>query len=48
MAKYAPGSTSQLFFELGGVAEWPKAAVLKTVVSQGTRGSNPCSSAGFG
>ncbi len=29
----------------GGVAEWFKAAVLKTVVPQGTGGSNPSSSA---
>ena len=31
--------------EIGGVAEWSKAAVLKTVVPQGTVGSNPTSSA---
>jgi hypothetical protein len=30
---------------LGGVAEWSKAAVLKTAVPKGTRGSNPFSSA---
>ena len=29
----------------GGVAEWTKAAVLKTVVPSGTVGSNPTSSA---
>ena len=29
----------------GGVAEWSKAAVLKTVVPQGTVGSNPTTSA---
>jgi hypothetical protein len=29
----------------GGVAEWSKAAVLKTVVPQGTVGSNPTPSA---
>ena len=29
----------------GEVAEWSIAAVLKTVVPQGTRGSNPCLSA---
>ena len=29
----------------GGVAEWSKAAVLKTAVPQGTVGSNPSSSA---
>lgn len=27
------------------MAEWLKAAVLKTVVGKPTRGSNPCSSA---
>src|SRR5690606_40713699 len=31
----------------GGVAEWPIAAVLKTVVPQGTGGSNPSASAMF-
>lgn len=31
--------------ELGGVSEWFKEAVLKTVVPQGTGGSNPSSSA---
>ena len=29
----------------GGVAEWSKAAVLKTAVPQGTVGSNPTASA---
>ena len=29
----------------GEVAEWSIAAVLKTVVPRGTRGSNPCLSA---
>src|SRR5690606_14654122 len=29
----------------GGVAEWSKAAVLKTAVPKGTRGSNPFASA---
>ncbi len=29
----------------GGVSEWFKEAVLKTVVPQGTGGSNPSSSA---
>ena len=29
----------------GSVAEWLKAAVLKTVVLKGTRGSNPLASA---
>ncbi len=32
----------------GGVAEWFKAAVLKTVVPQGTGGSNPSSSSNPG
>jgi hypothetical protein len=31
--------------QFGGVAEWSKAAVLKTAVPKGTRGSNPFSSA---
>ena len=31
--------------KLGEVAEWSIAAVLKTVVPRGTRGSNPCLSA---
>ena len=30
---------------VGEVAEWSIAAVLKTVVPRGTRGSNPCLSA---
>ena len=30
---------------IGEVAEWSIAAVLKTVVPRGTRGSNPCLSA---
>ena len=29
------------------MAEWSIAAVLKTVVLRGTRGSNPCLSAGY-
>ena len=33
------------FQGFGGMAEWLKAAVLKTVVPQGTVGSNPTSSA---
>ena len=37
-------TTSQSSF--GEVAEWSIAAVLKTVVLRGTRGSNPCLSAG--
>lgn len=32
-------------FALGEMAEWSIAAVLKTVVLRGTRGSNPCLSA---
>ncbi len=32
-------------FAPGGMAEWSNAAVLKTVVPQGTGGSNPSSSA---
>ena len=36
-------TTSQSSF--GEVAEWSIAAVLKTVVLRGTRGSNPCLSA---
>ncbi len=32
----------------GGMAEWLKAAVLKTVVPRGTVGSNPTSSASKG
>ena len=30
---------------IGKMAEWSIAAVLKTVVPRGTRGSNPCLSA---
>ena len=37
------GGTPQWSF--GEVAEWSIAAVLKTVVLRGTRGSNPCLSA---
>lgn len=36
---------SRFLERLGGVSEWFKEAVLKTVVSQGTGGSNPSSSA---
>ncbi len=36
---------SAILLLAGGVAEWSKAAVLKTVVPQGTVGSNPTSSA---
>ena len=35
------------FQGFGGMAEWLKAAVLKTVVPQGTVGSNPTSSARY-
>ena len=34
-----------LKMSFGEVAEWSIAAVLKTVVLRGTRGSNPCLSA---
>ncbi len=34
-----------MIFRIGEVAEWSIAAVLKTVVLRGTRGSNPCLSA---
>lgn len=36
---------STLKKSFGEVAEWSIAAVLKTVVPRGTRGSNPCLSA---
>ena len=39
------GKESLLKKEFGEVAEWSIAAVLKTVVLRGTRGSNPCLSA---
>lgn len=35
----------QKFNRSGSVAEWLKAAVLKTAVPRGTRGSNPLASA---
>ena len=35
------------FTERGGVSEWLKEAVLKTVVPKGTVGSNPTASASF-
>ena len=35
------------FFRFGGMAEWTKATVLKTVVAQATGGSKPFSSAGW-
>ena len=47
------GAIFNLFFNIriyymrGEMAEWSKATVLKTVVSQGTQGSNPCFSAIF-
>jgi hypothetical protein len=47
----AAGSFTAWCRGLGGVAEWSKAAVLKTAVGQPTRGSNPFSSVclrGFG
>ena len=34
-------------WSFGEVAEWSIAAVLKTVVLKGTRGSNPCLSEAF-
>ena len=34
-----------IWLSSGGMAEWLKAAVLKTVVPRGTVGSNPTSSA---
>ena len=43
MHRFQEESTSQRSF--GEVAEWSIAAVLKTVVPRGTRGSNPCLSA---
>ena len=42
-ASLLKGSTPKKSF--GEVAEWSIAAVLKTVVPRGTRGSNPCLSA---
>ncbi len=42
-ASLLKGNTSEESF--GEVAEWSIAAVLKTVVPRGTRGSNPCLSA---
>ena len=44
-ASLLKGSTPEKSF--GEVAEWSIAAVLKTVVLRGTRGSNPCLSANF-
>ena len=45
---FAPLSTESTSDKgsFGEVAEWSIAAVLKTVVLRGTRGSNPCLSAG--
>ena len=44
---FAPLSTESTSDKgvFGEVAEWSIAAVLKTVVLRGTRGSNPCLSA---
>ncbi len=44
---FAPLSTESTSDKgsFGEVAEWSIAAVLKTVVPRGTRGSNPCLSA---
>ena len=46
-ASISKGSTSENR-GFGEVAEWSIAAVLKTVVLRGTRGSNPCLSADKG
>ena len=46
-ASLSKGSTSENR-GFGEVAEWSIAAVLKTVVPRGTRGSNPCLSADKG
>ncbi len=46
-ASLSKGSTSENR-GFGEVAEWSIAAVLKTVVLRGTRGSNPCLSADKG
>ena len=43
MHRFRKQSTPKKSF--GEVAEWSIAAVLKTVVPRGTRGSNPCLSA---
>ena len=42
---YLCSAFSKKLFLTGEVAEWSIAAVLKTVVLRGTRGSNPCLSA---
>src|SRR5258708_29381952 len=41
----APNGVSTVGTRVAETAEWSKAAVLKTAVPQGTRGSNPVSSA---
>ena len=47
MRTFAPPlkNKATLKMSFGEVAEWSIAAVLKTVVLRGTRGSNPCLSA---
>ena len=47
MRTFAPHlkNKATLKMSFGEVAEWSIAAVLKTVVLRGTRGSNPCLSA---
>ena len=47
MRTFAPTlkNKATLKMSFGEVAEWSIAAVLKTVVLRGTRGSNPCLSA---
>ena len=47
MRTFAPPlkNKATLKMSFGEVAEWSIAAVLKTVVPRGTRGSNPCLSA---
>ena len=47
MPTFAPPSINEALLKksFGEVAEWSIAAVLKTVVPRGTRGSNPCLSA---
>ena len=48
MAKNNQKNALECFRGFGEVAEWSIAAVLKTVVLRGTRGSNPCLSADKG
>jgi hypothetical protein len=45
MKKNFQGYKKYITFAPGEMAEWSNAAVLKTVVPQGTGGSNPSSSA---